>query len=103
MLQALAWGDYLESHARRVYGSLTNPENAAAKAIIAKIRAGDLPKRFRAREVYRHGWANLAERETVHSALELLYDLDWLTRIERDDTGGRFAIEYQANPGEFGA
>jgi putative DNA primase/helicase len=102
MLQALAWGEYLESHARRVYGSLANAENAAAKAIVTKIRAGDLTRQFGAREVYRHGWANLSDRDTVRSALELLCDLDWLRRIELDDTGGRFATLYQANAGEFG-
>lgn len=100
MLQALAWNDYLESHARRVYASLTNPENAAARAIVVKLRRGDIPMTFRAREVYRHGWANLSDRETVHDALELLADHDWVSRsiVPGEGDRGRFATEYQANP-----
>src|SRR5258708_698404 len=98
MVKALAWGEYLASHARRAYASLTSPENAAARAIVSRIKKGDIPETFRAQWLYRHGWANLSDRETVRDALELLADLDWLSKGVNDSTGGRFATEYRVNP-----
>jgi putative DNA primase/helicase len=57
-LQALAWAEYLETHARRAYGSVSMPEVATAKAILARIRKGDLKREFSSREVWRPGWAH---------------------------------------------
>ena len=37
-LQALAWAEYLETHARRAYASISIAEGTAAKAIIERIR-----------------------------------------------------------------
>lgn len=96
-LQALAWAEYLETHARRAYASVTRPEVVAAKALIDKLRRGDLPRTFAARDVYRQGWAYLSEREQVLDALQLLADLDWLA-IRTCDTAGRAATVYEANP-----
>ncbi|WIM06847.1 MAG: DUF3987 domain-containing protein [Candidatus Nitricoxidivorans perseverans] len=100
-LQALAWAEYLETHARRAYGSVTVPEVAAAKAIISRIRKGDLKREFSSREVWRPGWAMLADREQVADALRLLVDFDWLATTTKADTGGRPATIYTVNPRGF--
>lgn len=100
-LQALAWAEYLETHARRAYGSVTVPEVAAAKAIISRIRKGDLKREFSSREVWRPGWAMLSDREQVADALRLLVDYDWLTTATNDGTGGRPATIYAVNPRGF--
>jgi putative DNA primase/helicase len=93
----LAWAEYLETHARRAYASVAFPEVTAAKAIIKKLRAKELPPQFSSRDVWRPGWTGLSHRDQVADALQLLVDLDWLatTRIE---TGGRTATVYHANP-----
>lgn len=96
-LQALAWAEYLESHARRAYASVVTPEISAAKAIIQRLRKGDLPRTFSSRDVWRPGWAMLSDREQVADALRLLVDLDWLC-CKQQETGGRTATVYQANP-----
>ncbi len=54
-LQALGWVEYLESHARRAYASMLRPEAAAAKAVMGRIRKGDLPRTFSTRDVWRPG------------------------------------------------
>ena len=97
-LRALAWAEYLETHARRAYASVTTPETGAAKAIVKRLRCGDLSTTFRARDVYRKQWAGLADRKLVHDALELLVDLGWLAKIERKADLGRTPVEYVANP-----
>lgn len=96
-LQALAWGEYLETHARRAYASVTTPELAAAKAIIQRLRKGDLSRSFSSRDVWRPGWAMLSDREQVADALRLLIDLDWLG-MTKQETKGRTATVYEANP-----
>lgn len=100
VLQALAWSEYLESHARRAYGSVSAPETAAAKAILQRLRKGDLPRRFGTRDIQRKGWAGLSEREQVSDALYMLVDYEWLA-VERVDTAGRSATVYLANPRGF--
>ena len=96
-LQALAWAEYLETHARRAYASVTTPEISAAKAIIQRLRKGDLPRAFSSRDVWRPGWAMLSDRDQAADALRLLVDLDWLT-LTRQETAGRTATVYEANP-----
>lgn len=99
-LQALAWAEYLETHAYRAYASVTTPEISAAKAIIQRLRKGDLARSFSSRDVWRPGWAMLSDREQVADALRLLADLDWISET-RKETGGRAATVYTANPGGF--
>jgi putative DNA primase/helicase len=96
--RALAWAQYLETHARRAYASVTAPEVIAAKAILAKLKAGELQDGFTARDIYRAGWAfHLSERESVAAALQLLDDLDWIfPRVLQ--TEGRSATVYTVNP-----
>lgn len=100
-LQALAWAEYLETHARRAYASVSMPEVATAKAILSRIRKGDLKREFSSREVWRPGWAMLSDSNQVADALRLLVDYDWLTTTTRTDTGGRPATIYTVNPRGF--
>jgi hypothetical protein len=100
LLRALAFADYLETHARRAYGAGSEIETSAAKAILNHIRKGDLQDGFTARAIQRRGWSNLSERDHVQAGLDLLCDLDWL-RAESciaGATGGRPSIAYRINP-----
>ena len=97
LLKALAWAEYLESHARRAYASVTQAEAESARALLARIWRGDVPDPFGPRDVYHKHWAYLASPEDVHQAVRLLADLDYL-REERQDTGGRPKVSYRVNP-----
>ncbi|MBM3490154.1 MAG: DUF3987 domain-containing protein [Alphaproteobacteria bacterium] len=96
-LKALAWVEYLETHARRAYASVSMPEVPAAKAILDRIRKGDLPREFAGWGVWRPGWALLGDRQQVADALGLLVDLGWLAAHQKD-TGGRPSMVYAVNP-----
>jgi hypothetical protein len=100
LLKALAAAYYLESHARRVYGSASEGELAAAKAILKHIRNDDLKDGFTARDVHQRGWANLTEREQVGAGLSLLVDLDYLapSALSAGVEGGRPKVTYLVNP-----
>jgi putative DNA primase/helicase len=97
LLRALAFGDYLESHARRCYSSGFGSETATARAILSRIHKGDLVDGFTARDLYRSQWTNLTDRERVQAGLDLLVDLDWLA-ANTVSTAGRTRVEYTFNP-----
>lgn len=88
LLKALAWADYLESHARRAYASVTQAEAESARALLHRIRRGEVSNPFVPRDVYLKHWAHLSKPEEVHEAVQLLGDLDYL-RKEEQFTGGR--------------
>jgi putative DNA primase/helicase len=97
MMRAIRWDAYLRTHARRVYAAATNAAALAARAIIKRIRKGDLPAAFSSRDVWRPGWALLSDRQTVADALVLLVDLGYL-REQIKQTAGRPATIYIVNP-----
>ena len=96
-LRALAWTEYLESHARRAYGAVNNADVTAAQAILHHIRNGDLPAEFSSRDVWRPQWAKLTDNATVHAGLRLLTDFKWLG-VRKEETPGRTATVYMVNP-----
>src|SRR5262249_32541959 len=67
MERAIRWGTYLESHARRAYGSVTAAEADTARAILARIESGHLRSEFTARDVWRPGWPRLTDRTAVQA------------------------------------
>gem|GEM_PF-415514 len=95
--QAIAWGEYLESHARRVYAAVCDPDLAAARELSKHIERGDLGDEFPLRAVYRKGWSGLSSAEQARAAAEYLADLGWLT-VDRVATGGRDTSMCRLNP-----
>jgi len=100
LLKALAFAEYLETHARRIYGSSHEGELAAGKAILAHIGRRELSDGFTARDVQRHGWSNLTEKRQVRLGLNLLVDLNYLAEVgaAKADGGGRPKLTYRINP-----
>ena len=97
LLKSLSWAEYLESHARRAYASVTQAEAEGARALLNRIRRGEVPDPFGPRDVYLKHWAYLSDSEDTHKAVRLLCDLDYL-REDRIETGGRPKLEYRINP-----
>lgn len=94
--QAHGWIKYLESHARRVYAS-TEVDNAeAARAIWRRVKKGDLPSPFTARDIQRKGWSMLKAKERLEGGLTALTEADWLIKTHIE-TGGRPTTQYMPN------
>jgi hypothetical protein len=93
MGRALALAEYFESHGRRLHSSGSQAVVRAARAVLAKLRAGALTEPFSARDVYRPKWACLADREVVAGALDLLVGHGWLYEMTMT-TEGRPAEVY---------
>lgn len=95
-LRALAWGDYLETHAERAYSSVSNADASTAKAILRRIKKGDLKPPFSTRDVWRPGWSKLSDRDQVMGGLRMLEDYRHIC-IERVNTNGRPKMLYHLN------
>jgi hypothetical protein len=97
--QAAAWCEYLESHARRVYGLVTNVIAQAAAHLAKRLTKGELPAPFTAREVYRKGWSLLGDEEAARNACEELVSLGWLREhVTPPAQGQKRKTEYLFNP-----
>ena len=98
--QAAQWCEYLETHARRIYGMADDQTARAAGNLAKKIKEGKLEDNFTARVVHRKGWELLTEIETVNAALMDLVEANWLREIPilPTEKGGRKTMIYQINP-----
>ena len=79
--KAAAWCDFLEQHARRIYGLVTYITPYVAQELGAKLEQLDFEKGFTIRDIYRKGWHLLDTKEHVQLACEELVKLGWLQEV----------------------
>jgi putative DNA primase/helicase len=96
--QAAEWCDYLEAHARRVYGCLVAPEVQAARELGKKLLKGKLPAEFSTRDVYLQGWTGLSTPVEARAALQVLEDANWVRAAIPEGREGRPSERWQINP-----
>lgn len=98
--RALAWAEYLQTHAARAYAAGSRPATEGAAALLAKIKAGAVTDGFKPADVYLKGWSRLATPADTHGAINLLCDLHYLRMKEKkpESGAGRPAVFYQINP-----
>lgn len=97
LIKAMQWGEYLITHAQRIYGIGINSENTAARLILKKIKEGKLVDGFTARELRRNGWAGLSDVDRVKESLQLLEDCNYL-HAEKIEGANRHTVKYFINP-----
>lgn len=97
MRTAAAWADYLEAHARRIYGVDLEPGRAAGRVLAARIVCGDIRDRDSIRAVHQSGWSGLTDLEVLREGLDYLQQLNWLM-IENRETGGRPSAVIRLHP-----
>ena len=109
LMRALAMGEYLRSHANRLYAAAVVPETTAAANLLAKLKSGKLVNKdgviadcFTPRQVAIKHWAGLGTPEAVRKAANLLVEFDYLRREvvpSSDSMGrGRPSDRYLINP-----
>ena len=97
-LRAASWCGYLETHARRLYASAEDAALEGARALLGRIRKGDVRDGSTVREVYRgREWSRLSTPEEVNAAAAVLEDHGWL-HVEKVATGGRPALKLRLHP-----
>jgi hypothetical protein len=96
-LRAWAWCDYLESHAYRLYAAAEDPDLERARALLGRIRSGDVEDGATERSVYRHQWSRLTTPQEVAGALKVLEAYGWV-RVEITKTAGRPTPQVRLHP-----
>jgi hypothetical protein len=97
-LRAVAWCEYLETHAGRLYASAEKPAMEGARALLERIRKADVKDGSSARDIYRgRHWSKLSSPEEVTTAADVLEDYGWL-RAEKVETGGRPTTRIRLHP-----
>ena len=94
LLRAIAFSEYLESHAQRIYSYATRPDIDAAKTLLKRLASRKLSDVFKARDIYQKGWTGLETPNKAQSAINLLVDYHHLSE-EEIDTGGRPTTRYR--------
>jgi hypothetical protein len=96
---AIGWCNYMESHARRIYGMASQGARQSTINLCKKIQAGELTSPFSLRDVYKKEWALLDEKEVVQKACEELIESGWLKReIPLHEMGRPKMPMYAINP-----
>ena len=98
---AADWCEFLESHARRIYGMLADNGLRAAQQIVLRIREHKLKDGFTARDIKQANWQHLREQDAVEKALPLLVENGYLreqTETGENAAGGRPTKRYLINP-----
>jgi len=91
--RAVAWCEYLQGHARRLYANVTDRARVAAAVLATKITHGRLAS------LYRNEWTGLTEPRVVQGALEGLAELGWIrAEAVRARDGGRPTVRFRLNP-----
>lgn len=94
LLRALAWAEYLETHARRLYGQALSPDVAAALELDRRL--GELPQPFTAKDIYRNHWRFL-DPEGTRGALAVMEDFNRVRGV-RTGGAGRPTVRYWIHP-----
>jgi putative DNA primase/helicase len=97
LLRALAWSEYLESHAKRIYAYATHADLAAARELFKHIKRGDLSFPFSARDVYRRHWTML-DKEGTEAAVSYLEDFGWIREVQPEQRAGRPSAKWEVHP-----
>lgn len=97
---AIAWSEYLEGHATKIYSSAINPEAKAAHRLAKKIFSGEIYCGMSVRSIRRHCWSGLGSGELVDKGLELLERLGWVKRqrLKFDGKSGATSEVIRLNP-----
>lgn len=104
-MRAAAWCEYLEGHARRIYGLVESAKTTTAKMLARRLSDGKLANGFTARDIARKGWGGIKTTADAEVALDILEEHGW---IEGSDESvllgtGRPTIRYTINPKARGA
>ena len=97
--KAAAWCDFLELHARRIYGIAANMTLSAASILFKKLKQRKLENGFTVRDVYRKDWSLLSDKELAEDACHELVRLGWLRELITDfSSGQKGKTSYTINP-----
>lgn len=97
-MRAAVWCEYLEGHARRIYGLVETAKTTTAKMLARRIAGGRLQSGFTARDVSKKNWTGIKTTADAEAALAILEEHAWVVGMEDMPEGGRPTTRYGINP-----
>jgi len=97
LLRAIQWGDYLESHMRRIYRGMDAPCFSSARSLLKKIHEGEIRDGMTLREIARKGWSGL-DRGSLSATLKILDQYNWARLETIKPPTGRKSEVLRINP-----
>lgn len=97
--RAMAWCDYLELHARRIYGMVLDSLPVPASVVLEKIKKGILKENFSLRDVYKPGWRSIGKNPKIaEEACNYLVGAGYLKVQTIESSSKRKVKVYRINP-----
>ncbi len=96
ILSAIAYVEYLRSHAERIYALPEQFVLKGAKTILTNFNK--LGADFTLRDVKRRKWAGLADGDVVEAALSILEEHGYCQQLETSNGKGRPSINFVKHP-----
>jgi hypothetical protein len=81
LLRAIAFSEYLELHAAKIYGVSQSVNLKTAHALLGKVKEGKLTSPFTANDIVHKGWSNLNEIAAVNTGIQVLEQYGWVKVI----------------------
>ena len=98
LIRAIAFSEYLESHALRIYSGACRPDIDSAKSLLKRLESGKLESPFKNRELWRRGWSGLETTQKAESAINILIEYGHLiSESINHESGGRPTKIYHYN------
>lgn len=97
-VRAAAWCEYLQGHARRIYGMVDAAKINIARTLGRRIAEDKLPDHFTARDVWKKGWGSIKSTADAEAALAVLEEYGWLISYDVTELPGRPTSRYAINP-----
>lgn len=94
---ALKWVDFLEQHARKLYGVREGAPSPAIR-LAEQIELGLVRHGMSLRDLRRKQWAGLATREQCDVAVQWLERAEWLKVVEVQAEGGKLSKRLHLHP-----
>lgn len=98
--KALRWIDYLEGHAKKIYGLQAAEAGERVKRLAEKIQSGKVENGFQVRHLQQKRWAGLSKAEEIYEAVNVLVDIGWLEMVQEEGLvrGAKPKTRYMINP-----
>lgn len=88
VLRAAAWCAYLESHAKRLYAHAEDPGLERARALLERIKAGEIEDGVAVYQILRHHWSRLTMPDELNDAIKTLEVFGWV-QIQAEHPHGK--------------
>lgn len=97
---AVLWEDYLQKHARRIYGLVLGTPCISTLALLERILDGSLRDGFTAHDVLQKRWTGFKDRSQVEKVCKALEDHGWIRSEKQTPSpaGGRPTTRYRIHP-----